>query len=195
VRHPGGGRSYAGMVSGGTLRPGDEVVVLPGGARSRIASVGTFDGVLEQAPSSMSVTLELTDDLDVGRGDLIAPVDGAPEVVRQFEATVCWFGEQPVEVGRRFRIKHTTRITPARLVVLEGRLDVDSLSLVATDALEHNDIGVGTIAVATPIAPDLYRTNRVTGSFVIIDEATNATVAAGMVGAPAMVGADAGTPR
>ena len=191
VRHPGGGRSYAGMVSGGTLHAGDEVVVLPAGGRSRIDSVGTFDGVLQQATSSLSVTVSLGDDLDVGRGDLIAPVDGAPEVLREFEATVCWFGEQPVEVGRRFRVKHTTRITPARLVALEGRLDVDSLALVATDVLEQNDIGVGRIAVATPIAADLYQVNRVTGSFVIIDEATNATVAAGMVGAPAMVGADA----
>ncbi|HYA68933.1 MAG TPA: GTP-binding protein, partial [Acidimicrobiales bacterium] len=192
VRHPGGGRSYAGMVSGGTLRSGDDVVVLPGGGRSHIESVGTFDGVLEQAISSLSVTVSLADDLDVGRGDLIAPVDGAPEVLREFEATVCWFGEQNVEVGQRFRLKHTTRITPARLASLEGRLDVDSLSLVAAGSLSQNDIGVGRITVATPIAADLYRVNRVTGSFVIIDEATNATVAAGMVGAPAVVGADAG---
>jgi len=187
VRHPGGGRSYAGMVSGGTLRAGDEVVALPGGGRSRIESVGTFDGALVEAGSSLSVTLALTDDLDVGRGDLIAPVDGAPEVLREFDATVCWFGEQPVEAGRRFRIKHTTRITAARLLSVAGRLDVDSLALVGADALDHNDIGVVRIAVATPIAADPYHVNRVTGSFVIIDESTNATVAAGMVGLPVVV--------
>ena len=189
VRHPGGGRSYAGMVSGGSLRAGDDVVVLPGGGRSRIESVGTFDGALDEAASSMSVTVALADDLDVARGDLIAPVVGAPDVVREFEATVCWFGEPPAQVGQRFRLKHTTRITAAQLVSLQGRLDVDSLSLVAADSLGANDIGVGRIAVATPIAADLYHVNRVTGSFVVIDESTNATVAAGMVGAPVVVGA------
>jgi sulfate adenylyltransferase subunit 1 len=187
VRHPGGGRSYAGMVTGGALRAGDEVVVLPGGARSRIESVGTFDGALDEAASSLSVTLVLADDLDVSRGDLIAPADSAPEVVQEFEATLCWFGERPVDAGARFRVKHTTRITPASLVSLEGRLDVDSLALVAADSLGPNDIGVGRIAVATPIAADFYHVNRVTGSFVVIDESTNATVAAGMVGAPAVV--------
>ncbi|HUO49821.1 MAG TPA: GTP-binding protein [Acidimicrobiales bacterium] len=193
VRHPGGGRSYAGMVSGGTLRAGDEVVVLPGGAKSRILSVGTFDGALDEAASSLSVTVALEDDLDVARGDLIAAADGAPEVLREFDATLCWFGERPVSAGARFRIKHTTRVTPAVLTSLAGRLDVDRLTLQPAAELGHNDIGVGRLTVATPVAADPYHENRVTGSFVVIDEATNATVAAGMVGAPVVLGAGAGT--
>ena len=187
LRHPGGGRSYAGMVTGGVLHAGDEIVVLPAGTRSTIGSLGTFDGVLDEATASLSVTLSLTDDLDVSRGDLIAPLADAPEPVREFAATLCWFGEKPVEPGARFRVKHTTRVTPAQLVGIEGRLDVDTLTLEPAASLGPNDIGVGRIMVATPLAADDYRVNRVTGSFVVIDEATNATIAAGMVGVPAVV--------
>jgi sulfate adenylyltransferase subunit 1 (EFTu-like GTPase family) len=184
VRHPGGGRSYAGMVSGGTLRPGDEVVVLPGGQRSRITSVETFDGPLDEAQASLSVTVRLDDDLDVSRGDLIAPADSAPEVVREFDATVCWFADAPVQAGQRFRLKHTTRLTPAHVLSVDSRLDIGSLELEPAGQLGPNDIGVVRFAVGTPLALDPYRTNRVTGSFVVIDEQTNATVGAGMVGVP-----------
>src|SRR5580704_4809024 len=127
VRHPGGGRSYAGMVSGGTFRPGDAVTVLPGGQRSRLTSVETFDGPLDEAPASLSVTVRLDDDLDVSRGDLIAPIDTSPEVVREFDATLCWFADPPVEAGRRFRLKHTTRLTPAHVLSVYSRVDVGSL--------------------------------------------------------------------
>ncbi len=184
VRHPGGGRSYAGMVSGGTFRPGDDVVVLPGGQRSRLTSVETFDGPLDEAPASLSVTVRLDDELDVSRGDLIAPAGSSAEVVREFDATLCWFADPPVEAGRRFRIKHTTRLTPAQTVSVLSRLDVGSLELESTSALGPNEIGVVRLAVGTPLAVDPYRANRVTGSFVMIDEQTNATVAAGMVGVP-----------
>ena len=186
VRHPGGGRSYAGMVSGGTFRPGDEIVVLPGGQRSRLTSAETFDGPLDEAPASLSVTVRLDDDLDVSRGDLIAPADNPPEVVREFEATVCWFADPPVEAGRRFRLKHTTRLTPAHVLSVDSRLDVGSLELEPSSRLGPNDIGVVRLGVGTPLAVDPYRANRVTGSFAVIDEQTNATVAAGMVGAPVL---------
>jgi sulfate adenylyltransferase large subunit len=189
VRHPGGGRSYAGMVSGGTFRPGDDIVVLPGGQRSRLTSVETFDGPLDEAPASLSVTLRLDDDLDVSRGDLIAPIDSSPEVVREFDATVCWFADAPVEAGQRFRLKHTTRLTPAHVVFVHSRLDVQSLELEATSRLGPNDIGVVRLAVGTPLAVDPYQANRVTGSFVMIDDQTNATVAAGMVGVPVLAAA------
>jgi len=186
VRHPGGGRSYAGMVSGGTFRPGDEIVVLPGGQRSRLTSVETFDGPLEKAPASMSVTVRLDDDLDVSRGDLIAAADTPPDVMRAFEATLCWFAETPLEIGRRFRLKHTTRLTPAQIVSVGSRLDVRSLEHEATSLLGPNEIGVVTLAVGTPLAVDPYQRNRVTGSFVVIDEQTNATVAAGMIRTPVL---------
>jgi sulfate adenylyltransferase subunit 1 len=186
VRHRGGGRSYAGMVSGGTLRPGDEILVLPGGQRSRLTSVETFDGPLDEARASLSVTVRLDDELDVSRGDLIASAASPPEVVREFDATLCWFTDPPLEAGRRFRLKHTTRLTPVHVVAVHSRLDVGSLDLVPTDGLGPNDIGVARLAVGTPLAVDPYQTNRVTGSFVVIDEQTNATVAAGMVGMPVL---------
>jgi sulfate adenylyltransferase large subunit len=192
VRHPGGGRSYAGMVSGGTLRPGDEVVVLPGGQRSRITSVETFDGPLLEAPASLSVTVRLDDEIDVSRGDLIAPADHPPDVVREFDATLCWFADPPAEAGRRFRLKHTTRLSPAHVRSVDARLDVSSLELGPASALGPNDIGVAHLVVGTPLVTDQYRTNRVTGSFVVIDELSHATVAAGMVGTPVLAAAPAG---
>jgi sulfate adenylyltransferase large subunit len=187
VRHPGGGRSYAGMVTGGTLHAGDEVVVLPAGARTRIVSLHTFDGPLDEATARMSVTVHLEHDVDISRGDMLASVNGAPEVVDEFEATLCWFGPRPVESGQRFRIKHTTRVAQARVACVETRLDVGSLELEATGALADNEIGVARLAMATPLAVDPYRVNRVTGSFVVMDEDTSATVAAGMVGLPVFV--------
>ena len=186
VRHPGGGRSYAGMVSGGTFRPGDEIVVLPGGQRSRLTSIGTFDGPLDEGRASMSVTVRLDDDLDVSRGDLIAPAASPPEVVREVEATLCWFADPRGEAGHRFRLKHTTRLTPAQIVSVDSRLEVATLELRSTSHLGPNDIGVVRLGVGTPLAVDPYRANRVTGSFVLIDEHTNTTVAAGMVGSPVL---------
>ena len=184
LRHPGGGRSYAGMVNGGPLRPGDEVVVLPGGRRTTVARVETYDGPLEQAPVGLSVSVHLADDLDVSRGDLIASADDPPEVVTELEATVCWFGDRPLRAGDRLRIKHTTRVTPVRVVAVPVRLDVNALQLEPADELSDNDIGVVALATATPLAVDPYRRDRITGSFVLVDERTNATVAAGMVGRP-----------
>ena len=186
VRHPQGGRSYAGMVSGGTLRVGDEVVVLPSGLRTTVAGIATYDGALVEAVPPMSVTVTLDHELDVGRGDLLAAAGSAPEPVHELRATVCWFGTRPLESGQRYRIKHTTRVTPARVLAVTSRLDVDELALEPARTLAGNDIGVVELAVATPLAVDPYRTNRMTGSFVVIDESTNATVGAGMVGIPSL---------
>jgi sulfate adenylyltransferase large subunit len=187
LRHPGGGRIYAGMVNGGTLRPGDDVVVLPGGRRSRVSLIETFDGPLAQAPVGLSVSVHLADDLDVSRGDLIASADDPPDVVTELDATICWYGERPLRTGDRLRVKHTTRTTPARVVAVRDRLDVNALRLEPADELRDNDIGVVALATATPLATDPYRRDRVTGSFVLVDEVTNATVAAGMVGRPELV--------
>ncbi len=187
LRHPGGGRSYAGMVNGGPLRAGDQVVVLPEGYRTTVARIETFDGPMDQAPVGLSVSVHLVDDLDVSRGDLIASADEPPEVSTELEATVCWFGERPLRAGDRLRIKHTTRVTPSRVGEVRSRLDVNHLHLDPVDELFDNDIGVVTLATATPLAIDPYRRDRITGSFVLVDEATNATVAAGMVGRPELV--------
>jgi sulfate adenylyltransferase large subunit len=187
TRHPGGGRSYSGMVSGGALRSGEEVVVLPSGTRTRISSLSTFDGPLEAASARMSVTAELEDDVDVSRGDMLVSVHDAPEVVSELEATVCWFGGSPLSAGQRFRVKHTTRVALAEVTSVACRLDVDTLTLEAADKLSDNEIGVASLRLGTPLAVDPYRVNRVTGSFVVIDDSTGATVGAGMVGAPQLV--------
>ena len=188
LRHPGGGRGYAGMLAAGALRPGDEVVVLPAGAPSRVVSVDTFDGPLDEALPGQSVTVELADDLDVSRGDLLADPADAPTPTSELEATVCWFADAPLAPGRRLRIKHTTRTAPAVVTGLDGRLDVNTLEVGPAGDLAANDIGVVRLATGTPLAVDPYRLNRTTGSFVLVDETTNATVAAGMVGAPLLTG-------
>ncbi|MGH9083786.1 MAG: elongation factor 1-alpha C-terminal domain-related protein, partial [Acidimicrobiales bacterium] len=184
LRRPGGGRSYAGMVNGAPLRPGDEVVVLPEGRTTTVKSIETFDGPLEEAPAGLSVSVELADDLDVSRGDLVAAVDEPPSVVTELEATVCWFGERALRAGERLRVKHTTRTTPARVASIDNRLDINTLALVPTEELADNEIGVVSLVTAAPLAVDPYQRDRITGSFVLVDETTNATVAAGMVGAP-----------
>lgn len=186
LRHPGGGRSYAGMVNGGPIRVGDEVSVLPGGQRTYISKIETSDASLDEALVGRSVSVHLSDDLDVSRGDLIAAASAPANVTNEFEATLCWFSENPLVSGQRFRIKHTTRVTPANILSVDSRLDVNALHLVNTQSLENNDIGVVRLHTATPLAVDPYHRDRVTGSFVLIDENTNATLAAGMVGRPSL---------
>jgi sulfate adenylyltransferase large subunit len=184
LRRPGGGRSYAGMVNGGTLRSGEEVVVLPEGWRTTVTGIETYDGPLEEAPVGISVAVDLADDLDVSRGDMLASAGEPPAVAKEFEATVCWFADRPLRAGERLRVKHTTRSTPARVSAVAGRLDVNALAVEPAAELVNNDIGVVALTTAVPLAVDPYREDRITGSFVLVDEATNATVAAGMVGGP-----------
>ena len=132
----------------------------------------------------MSVSVDLEDDVDVSRGDIIAAADDPPTVTDELEATVCWFGNRPLRTGDRLRVKHTTRVTPARVAAVLARFDVNELRLGEADELSDNEIGVIRLQTGTPLAVDPYRTNRITGSFVLVDEATNATLAAGMVGVP-----------
>ncbi|MGH9047433.1 MAG: elongation factor 1-alpha C-terminal domain-related protein, partial [Acidimicrobiales bacterium] len=178
------GRSYAGTVGGGPLRPGDPVLVLPGGQLTTVRAVTTYDGSLEEAAVGMSVSVDLEDDIDVSRGDLIASAEEPPLVTSELEATVCWFGTRPLRAGDRLRVKHTTRVAPARVETVLSRFDVNHLALVEADGLFDNEIGVVRLVTGIPLAVDPYRTNRVTGSFVLVDEVTNATLAACMVGAP-----------
>jgi len=178
-------RGYAGQVAGGVLRRGDEVVVLPSGARSRIAAIDTFDGPLEEAFPPMSVTVRLEDDLDVSRGDLICRPQNRPLVERDLDAMLCWMSDAPSRAGARYVIKHTTRTARAVLTGLVHRIDVDTLHRDTEVAqLELNDIARVTLRTAVPLAFDPYRRNRATGSFILIDEATNDTVAAGMLRGP-----------
>ncbi|MGP0032047.1 MAG: sulfate adenylyltransferase subunit 1 [Acidimicrobiales bacterium] len=186
LRQPGGGRSYAGMVNGGPFRTGDPVIVLPQRQYTTVRSIETADGPLPRAEVGLSVSLTLTDDLDVSRGDLISSLEEQPTVTDTFEATVCWFHHRPLVAGDRLRVKHTTRVTPAVVERVDGIFDVNALEVSAAAQLRENDIGVVQLRTAVPLALDAYRVDRITGSFVLIDDLTAATVAAGMVGPPSL---------
>jgi len=159
---------------------------------TRVASVEADDGPLEEAPASLSVTVRLDDELDVSRRDLIAAADGAPEVARELLATVCWFADTALRAGDRYRLKHTSRVTPALVGAVEARLDPRSLDFEPAGELGRNDIGVARLVVGTPLAADPCRANRVTGSCVLIDEHSQATVAAGTAGPPLLAPVEPG---
>ena len=174
-------RGYAGQVASGIIRPGDAILALPSGRRSRVRSIETFDGRLEEAVAPMSITLTLEDELDISRGDMIASAERIPEVARQFDASVVWLNEQPLDTSRTYVLKHTTQTTRAEIKALQHRLNVTSLEREPADRLEMNAIGVLRIETARPIYFDVYTENRTTGSFILIDPDSNATVAAGMI--------------
>jgi sulfate adenylyltransferase large subunit len=178
-------RGYAGQLASGALRRGDEVTVLPGGGRTRIAAIDTFDGELEEALAPMSVTLLLADELDVSRGELICRPERAPTVARELEADVCWMSERPLRAGGRYLIKHTTRHAGAIVDGLRDVVDMHTLERSAEPPAELalNDIGRIRLRTRTPLVFDPYTDNRRTGSFILIDEASNETVGAGMIAA------------
>src|SRR5487761_2279537 len=186
LRQPGGGRTYAGMVNGGDFAVGDAVTLLPAGVATTISEIHCAAGPSDEARVGFSVAIDLADETDAGRGDLLA-VAPLPSVTRDLEATICWFGERPLTPGQRLRLKHTTRSTPARVVKIEGVVDVATLEVVDAGELTTNQIGLASVQTSDALAVDDYRDNRVTGSFVLIDEVTNATVAAGMVGRAAFL--------
>jgi bifunctional enzyme CysN/CysC len=176
-------RGYAGQVSSGVLKPGDEVMVLPSGFTSRIAAIDTADGPVGEAYPPMSVTVRLRDEIDVSRGDMICRPHNAPAVAQDIEAMVCWMDEtRPLTLGGKYSIKHTTRSARAIVRDLHYRLDVNSLHRdeSATD-LKLNEIGRVRLRTTVPLFADEYRRNRTTGGFIIIDEGTNRTVGAGMI--------------
>jgi sulfate adenylyltransferase subunit 1 len=176
-------RGYAGQLASGVVSPGDEVEVLPAGLRTRVATVETADGPLREAVPPLSVTLRLEDDLDISRGDMIVHAGRGPAPARELEATVCWMSERPLAAGARYRLKHTTRTVPARVEAIEDRLDVNSLEDEPADELRLNDIGRVRLRLGGPVLADGYERNRVTGSFILIDEATGDTAGAGMLAA------------
>ena len=175
-------RGYAGQVAGGVLRPGDEVVVLPSGRRTRIRAIDSFDGELDVAFPTMSVTLRLEDELDISRGDMIVGADDGPALARELEATVCWMSQSPLREGARYVIKHTTKSARAVVDQLEYRVDVNTLVHDhEAGELGLNEIGNVRLRTSSPLVVDPYAGNRTTGSFILIDESTNDTVAAGMI--------------
>jgi sulfate adenylyltransferase large subunit len=175
-------RGYAGQVAGGVLEPGSDVIVLPGGQRTKVAAIDTFSGEIDAAFPTMSVTLRLADQLDVSRGDMIVGPEDLPVTARELDAMVCWMGEKPLQPGNRYTIKHTTRTARAVVQELEYRVDINTHEHDhEASELALNAIGRVKLRVSTPLMVDRYRRNRTTGSFILIDEATNDTVAAGMV--------------
>jgi sulfate adenylyltransferase large subunit len=175
-------RGYAGQVAGGILRAGDEVLVLPSRARTRIERIDTFDGPVQEAFAPMSVTLLLEDDVDVSRGDLICHPDDPPKLAREVEATVCWMADAPLRAGGRYAIKHATHAARAIVEDVIDHVDVHTLAPdPAASELGLNDIGRVRLRTSKPLAFDSYSRNRSTGSFILIDEATNDTVGAGMI--------------
>jgi sulfate adenylyltransferase large subunit len=174
-------RGYAGQVAGGVLRPGTEVVVLPSGQRTRVEAIDTYDGEVDAAFPNMSVTLRLADQLDISRGDMIVEADDQPTAARELDAVVCWMDDKPMAPGGRYAIKHTTRAARAIIGELEHRVDVNTLEHLPAEKLELNEIGRVRVRTSVPLMVDRYRRNRTTGSFILIDEATNDTVGAGMI--------------
>ncbi len=162
-------------------RPGDPVIILPSGLRTRVARIVTFDGEWDEAHAGQSVTLTLEDEVDAGRGDTIAAAGDAPETATALEATLVWLNEKPAELRKRYRIKHNTRQDWAELKQIDYRININTLDHEAASSLEMNAIGVVEVETSRPLAFDPYVSNRATGSFILIDPVTNATVAAGMI--------------
>jgi sulfate adenylyltransferase large subunit len=174
-------RGYAGQVAGGVLCPGSEVVVLPGGRRTTVAGIDTYDGEVEVAFPTMSVALRFTDEIDVSRGDMIVEADDQPVSARELEAHICWMSEQPMTPRGKYAIKHTTRSARAIIEQIDHRIDINTLEHVKADQLGLNEIGRVHLRCSAPLVVDPYSRNRTTGSFILIDESTNDTVAAGMI--------------
>jgi sulfate adenylyltransferase subunit 1 len=175
-------RGYAGQVAGGVLRPGDPVTVQPSGTRTTIAAIDTLDGPLGEAFPPMSVTVRLADDVDASRGDVLTGEGRAARVERELEADVCWMAEQPLRPGARLAVKQATSSARAIVDGLLDRLDIRALERAAAPAeLALNDIGRVRLRTSRPLVFDAYADNRATGSFILIDEGTNETVAAGMI--------------
>lgn len=178
-------RGYAGQVASGTVRRGDDVVVLPSGARTTVERVDTYDGPLAAAGPGRSVTLVLADDLDVTRGDVIAAAEERPTVTDELDATICWLSDKPLEPGKKLLVKHGTHTAQALVSELHARFDEQNLSAVESPgSLNLNEIGKVTLRTAEPVAVDDYSVSPRNGAFLVIDPSDGMTLAAGLVGEP-----------
>jgi sulfate adenylyltransferase large subunit len=178
-------RGYAGQLASGALRRGEEVALLPSGASTRIAAIDTYDGELEEAIAPMSLTLRFEDELDVSRGELICRPEEPATVARELTADICWMADRPLRPGGRYALKHTSRNASAVIDSIEDVIDVHTLQRTnAPEQLALNDIGRVRLRTSIPLAFDPYTSNRRTGSFILIDEASNETVGAGLIAAP-----------
>ena len=174
-------RGFAGTLASGVVRPGDEVTVLPSRKTTRIKEVLGPDGPVDEAFAPLSATLTFEDEVDASRGDMIVRTNNQPQVAQAFEAMLVWMDDQPLEAGRGYLVKHTTRQTPGQVSELRYRVDVNTLASHDADTLKLNEIGRVVVEVARPLAFDPYAKNRGTGAFILIDRMTHRTVAAGMI--------------
>ena len=174
-------RGFAGQIAAGTIRPGDSIMVLPSRRTSRVQSIVTFDGDLLEAYAPQSVTLTLTDELDISRGDLLVSPESSAIITTRFTASLVWMDEHPLDLTRRYLLKHTSRTVQAQVTAVQHRLEVATLEQQPAATLTLNGIGLVEIESVQPLTVDSYSTNRTTGSFVLIDPVNNATVAAGMI--------------
>jgi sulfate adenylyltransferase subunit 1 len=174
-------RGYMGRIESGFISVGDSVKVLPSGLTSRVKEIVTYDGNVNDAVAPQSVTMTIEDHLDISRGDMLVKSVEVPTVTKEFEAILCWLSEQSLDPRRKYLIKHTTRTVKALISRIEYRVDVNTLKHETANTLKMNDIGRVLIKVHQPLACDPYQRNHATGSFIVIDEVNNNTVAAGMV--------------
>ncbi|MBC7172424.1 MAG: adenylyl-sulfate kinase, partial [Polyangiaceae bacterium] len=174
-------RGFAGEVVSGEVKQGDELLVLPSGKKSRVKSIDTFDGALDRAFTPQSVVIRLEDEIDISRGDMLVRANDLPSIDRRFEAFVVWMHEKPLDPEKSYLLKHTTQHVRAELEKIHFKKDMKTLVDVPAKTLELNDIAKVTFTCHKPIYFDAYGENRSTGSFVLIDSLTNATVAAGMI--------------
>ena len=174
-------RGYMGRIESGEIAAGDEITILPSGRTTRVKEIVTYDGNVQHAYAPQSVTLTLADEIDISRGDMFVKSEAKPQVSKEFEAMLCWLSESPLDLNRKYIIKHTTRVVKCAISRLAYRVDVNTLAHHAATTLNMNDIARVALKVQQPLVFDSYRKNRASGSFIVIDEATNNTVAAGMI--------------
>jgi sulfate adenylyltransferase subunit 1 len=181
IRPDGRFRGFAGRVASGVIRPGDDVLALPSGRRTRVRSIVSYDGDLPEAFAPMSVTLQLEDEIDLSRGDMLVSPENGPGVSRRFRAMVVWLHETPMEAGGTYLVKHTARQTKIRVLQIHHRVNVNTLEHEQATQLNMNDIASVEFEAHVPLFFDSYASNRTTGSFILIDTISNATVCAGMI--------------
>ena len=174
-------RGFAGTIASGIIRRGDEIMSLPSRKKSRVQSIVTFDGELEEAFAPQSVTLTLEDEIDSSRGDMLVRPGNVPKVDHKFEASIVWMSDEPLVPGKQYLFKQTSKVTTGAVSTLRYRIDVNTLHRQPAPSLGLNEIGRCAITLTSPIAFDAYRRNRATGAFIMIDRVTNATVGAAMI--------------
>ena len=174
-------RGYMGRIESGQISVGDEVTVFPSALNSRIKEIVTYDGLLNHAMAPQSVTLTIEDHLDISRGDMLVKTENAPHVSKKINTILCWLSETALDPKRKYLLKHSARIVKAGVSKIDYRVDINTLNHETVDTLNMNDIGCVELNVQQPLACDDYQKNHATGSFIVVDEATNNTVAAGMI--------------